>query len=778
MKINNLRCEYRRNPLGIDITQPRLSWTLDSNRRGAAQIAYQVIAASEMGHLPRSDAVLWDSNKVLSDQSVQVVYRGAALQSRQRVYWRVRVWDEEDQPTDWSEFAWFEMGLLNQDDWKANWIGNPLVGGSHTPVPSPHFRKKFLIDAKISSARLYITSLGLYQVVLNGQMVGDDVFAPGWTNYKKRIQYQVYDVTDLLIKGQNVFGAVLGDGWYCGNIAWYGRQHYGDRPKMLGQLEITFADGAKQIIKTDKTWQTASGPLLEADLIMGEAYDARLELEGWDYSTRQPSNSSAWMPVLTFKHPQGMAIVAQNTPTVRAQGEIQPITKPLKVWDWPNHRWIYDFGQNLVGRVRLRVKGERGTTITLRFAEVLDENSTLYTKNLRSARQIDYYTLKGDPDGETWESSFTFHGFRYVELSGLAHKPLPGVLSAVVLHSNNSPTLKFECSNQLINQLQHNIEWGWKGNSLDIPTDCPQRDERLGWTGDGQVFVKTATYLMDVAGFFTKWVQDLADSQLENGAIPAVAPAVSTLSLTDGGPAWSDAFIIVPWTVWQQYGDTRIIDKHYQAMCTYLDYHVNNSPGLIRLLPDEKAFGESVEDLQIGGYGDWLAQDGNASRRGLTPKDLIGTAFLAYDARLLAQMAGAIGKPKDAVKYEQIFNDTRAAFIQHFITPDGLMVGQTQTSYILALYFDLVPEDLRSKIIDALIEDIEVTREIHMSTGFVRVRPISARCLRMPVELTWLIPCCFRKLSHPGFFQLSTALRPFGNVGIAGLRKTGSRMQV
>jgi alpha-L-rhamnosidase len=319
----------------------------------------------------------------------------------------------------------------------------------------------------------------------------------------------------------------------------------------------------------------------------------------------------------------------------------------------------------------------------------------------------------------TWEPRFTFHGFRYVQVNGLTEAPANDLLTAIVLHSDNPAVIEFECSDPLVNQLQHNIQWGWKGNSVDVPTDCPQRDERLGWTGDGQVFAKTATYLSDSASFFTKWIQDLADSQFDYGAIPAVAPVIPMLKKSDGGAAWSDAFIIVPWTVWQQYNDRRILETHYDAMCRYMDYLTENSPGLIRMLPGEKELGNANEDWQIGGYGDWLAQDGNTDQRGLSPKDLIGTAFLAYDAKLMAQIASAIGKVEDAERFHQLFKDTRTAFIKRFITPDGLVVGQTQTAYVLALYFDLVPEDLLPIVSAALLQDIEVTRKTHMSTGFV-----------------------------------------------------------
>jgi alpha-L-rhamnosidase len=720
--ITDLRCEYRINPIGIDVENLRLSWKLSSTQRGVKQTAYQIASALDEVDLLQGKLLIWDTDKVASEQSIHIPYEGPKLQSRQRVYWRARVWDENDRSSAWSDINWFEMGLLTQEDWSAQWIGNPLVGGPRTAVPSPFFRKEFSIDGNIQSARLYITSLGIYEASINGQRIGEQVFSPGWTDYDKRIRYQTYDVADLLESGLNIVGAILGDGWYCGHIAAEGRQIYGDRPRLLAQLEITYADGSSQIIFTDESWGTAVGPILEADLIMGEAYDARLELPTWNIPTTLtagPQTSNPWSPALTFPHPEGAVLVAQNTSPVRVQEELVPISEPTLVWGWPTHDWLFDFGQNLVGRMRLKVTGIRGTTITLRYGEMLNENGKLYTENLRSARQTDYYTLKGDPEGEIYESRFTFHGFRYVQINGFAQQPSRDTLTAIVLHSDNTPAIKFECSEPLVNQLQHNIQWGWKGNSVDIPTDCPQRDERLGWTGDAQVFVKTATYLTESASFFTKWIQDMADTQFDYGAIPAIAPASPHFRKSDGGPAWSDAFIIVPWTIWQQYGDTRILETHYESMCRYMDYLTENSPGLIRFLPNENELGEESKDWQLGGYGDWLALDGNTDTRGLTPKDLIGTAFLAYDAKLMVQMATAIDKPEDADKFRQLFEDTRRAFINHFLTPDGLLAGQTQTGYVLALHFDLVPEELCPMIIDALVKDIEITRKKHMSTGFV-----------------------------------------------------------
>lgn len=727
MKIKEMRCEYRDNPLGIDIQQPRFSWQLDSSIRGVRQTRFQIVCYpwhkaldAQADPYGQNVEILWDSGEVESSQSIHIPYEGPALQSRQRVAWQVRAWDDNQQATPWSPAAWFEMGLLSPQDWQATWIGTGHVGGPYTAAPCPYMRKRFSVRGQIKDARLYISALGLYEPYLNGQRVGLDIFTPGWTDYNQRVQYQVYDVTSLLATGDNTLGAILGDGWYCGKVGWEHRQIYGDRPRLLAQLEIKLADGSHQVIGTDTSWETTTGALLESDLIMGEAYDARRENPGWCAAGQAgTATDSVWMPALELPIPENLALVAQNGPSMRTFEQLTPIAVPDRNKSWPVDRWIFDFGQNLVGRVRLKVKGKAGDTIILRFGEMLDEDGNLYTENLRSARQTDYYTLRGDPQGETYESHFTFHGFRYAEISGYQGEPGRDTLTAVVIHSDNNPTLEFECSNPLVNQLQHNIRWGWWGNSLDVPTDCPQRDERLGWMGDGQVFAQTATYLCEAAGFFTRWIQDMVDAQLESGAAPSFAPSPFNYRIYDGGPAWSDAFIIVPWTIWQQYSDTHIIEKHFEAMCRYLDYLVDNSPGYIRLLPSAAELDNDPANEQIGGYGDWLAKDGSSDRRGLTPKDLIGTAFLAYDARLMSQMAAAINRVEDSERFSQLYADVRQAFIQHFITPAGNLSGQTQTAYVLALHFDLVPEELRETVFAKLLKDIEITRELHISTGFV-----------------------------------------------------------
>ncbi len=702
MRVTDLRCEYQRNPLGIDVTRPRLSWRLAAAEPGARQTAYQIIVTDAAGK------TLWDSGEVASSQSVGVEYGGPAPRSGERLTWKVRVWDQAGAPTRYSPAAWWELGLLAPEDWSARWIGASLVGGARSSIPCPYLRRAFTLGGPVARARLYITALGLYEAHLNGARVGADELAPGWTDYRHRVRYQTYDVTDLLREGDNVLGAILGDGWYCGHLAWRDRQAYGDRPRLLAQLVVELRDGSRCVVASDENWQYAFGPLLEADLLHGEHYDARLELADW--ASPEGGAVGVWQAVETLAQPDGLALVAQNGPAIRRQEEIAPIAAPRRIeTSTPWGAYIYDLGQNMTGIARLRLRGPRGATVRIRYAEVLNPDGTLYTTNLRSARATDYYTLKGAPEGETWEPRFTFHGFRYVELSGPIEPPDRDAVTGVVLHSAFEPTGSFECSEPLLNQLQHNITWGWKGNAVDVPTDCPQRDERLGWTGDAQVFCATSAYNTDALAFWEKWLRDLEDGQSVAGSIPAVAPDTDAITVPDGGPAWSDAAVIVPWTLYVCYGDVRPLERSYGMMTRYVDYLRASSPDLIRCNPTH---------TQWGGFGDWLALDGSGTNFGGTPKDLIGTALFAYSARLLARIAAILGKDADAARYGALADAVRQAFCNRFVTPDGYLTGGTQTSYVLALHFDLLPEAVRPTAFDWLVRDIRA-RGNHLSTGFV-----------------------------------------------------------
>ena len=696
MTVTALQCEYQDAPLGIGATKPRLSWKLSSSRRGARQTAYRIAAGTSEGS---SD--LWDSGRIESDQSLFVEYAGAPLKSRQRVFWQVSVWDETGTLTE-SSPAWWEMGLLDRTDWTAEWIGSDIMGGPREAPPASYLRRECVIDQEIVSARLYATAFGLYEFSINGKRVGDDHFTPGWTEYRKRVHYQAYDVKDLLVQGQNALGAILGDGWYSGHVAWNDREYYQGRPRLLAQLEVTLADGSVQCITTDASWKTSTGPITSNDLLMGEHYDSRLEGEGW---STPGFDDDEWKSVITCEDP-GVALTAMQGPPVRVTEEISPIAPPVQISSEPPV-WLYDLGQNMVGWARVSVSGPAGATLKLRFAEILNPDGTLYTENLRRAKATDYYTLKGG-EIETWEPRFTFHGFRYVEVSGVPQPPIS--VTGRVAHSDTPWTGSFSCSDPLVTQLQKNITWGQRGNFLEVPTDCPQRDERLGWTGDAQVFIRTAAFNMNVAPFFEKWMQDVRDSQFADGGIPMVVPdALNKLSSTvplegeDGGPAWSDAAVICPWTIYLCYGDMRILEDNFAMMCRYVDSLEAKSVNLIRSHPDLTGH---------QGFGDWLSINAE------TAQDLIGTAFFYYSANLLTKIAGLLGKNAERTKYRELGDRVKDAFCRRFLTQDGLLVTPSQTAILLALHFDLVPEDKRPGLVESLVRDIK-RRGNKLSTGFV-----------------------------------------------------------
>jgi alpha-L-rhamnosidase len=710
LSLSRLRCEYAVNPLGIDVPQPRLSWQLNApeGRRGTAQRAYRILVATSPEALASEEADLWDSGEIPSDDTAHIPYQGRALDSGERAWWTVMARDEQGNASAWAEPAFWEMGLLERTEWKGEWIGTRLRGGRYTSVPAPFLRKGFSLPAAPARARLYVTALGLYECSINGHRVGDDVFTPGWTDYNKRLHYQTYDVTEHLTAGQNALGAILGDGWWCGHVEWRGRQRWGQVPRLLAQLEVHCEDGSTHTILSDETWRCTFGPILESDILMGESYDARYELEGWSDADFDDGD---WERVKLFED-TGVPLLAQKGVTVKRQMEITPIKDPWEIGSGgQERRIIFDLGQNMVGWVRLKVKGKRGTTITLRHAEILDEKGQPYYANLRSAKCIDYYTLGGSGDYEVFEPRFTFHGFRYVELyfrgagedlASLLEEITRDTVTGVVVHSDTPRTGSFSCSNSLLNQLQSNIEWGQRGNFLEVPTDCPQRDERLGWTGDAQIFIRTAAYNMDVAGFFTKWAEDVADSQGPGGEIPPVVPNTGVIS-GDGGPGWADACIICPWTIYLCYGDTAILDRHYGVMKRYMGFLESTARGFIRCYPGYEGW---------HGFGDWLNIDDP------TPKDLIGTAFFAYAARLMARIAHLLGKPSDAGHYSTLFENIRDTFQRTYLTPVGDVASRSQAAYILALFFDLVPAEASERTAFELVEAIR-RRGGHLSAGFL-----------------------------------------------------------
>lgn len=558
------------------------------------------------------------------------------------------------------------------------------------PAGKPLLRREFSVDRKVSRARIYATALGVYELSLNGSKVGDQQLAPGWTDYTKRIQYQTFDVTDRLVAGANTIGAMLGDGWYSGSIAWFGDKLYGERPELLAQLRIDYTDGTSQTIGSDGTWRSADGPVLRGDNIHGETYDARLDPPGW----RSPAfDDAAWTAATvrdTTADDPSKRLVAQVDPPVKVTGEL-----PAKTVTQPRPGvWVFDLGQNMVGSIRLRVTGNAGQTVRIRHAEVLNPDGTVYTANLRTAQATDYYTLAGQ-GAEVYEPRFTFHGFRYVELTGFPGTPALSAVTGRVMGTAAPFTGELTTSDPLVNQLQSNIVWGQRGNFLSIPTDTPARDERLGWTGDINVFAETATFNMDSLSFLTKWLADMRDAQSANGAYPDVAPR---MCCGEGVSGWADAGITVPYTLWKRYGDTRVLADHYDSMRRYIDYVQATSKGLLR--PD------------AGPYLDWLNLDDP------TPAGVVGTAYAAYSTRLFSEMAAALGHTADAEKYGARAAAVTGAFADAYISADGRIQGDSQTAYVLALSMGLVPAAQRAAAGKRLGERV-ASRGYHLSTGFL-----------------------------------------------------------
>ena len=845
----HLRCEYLTDPLGIEETKPRLSWVDVSPARGARQSAYRIIVSSTAEKLQSGIADLWDSGKVVSDQSAQIAYAGKPLHSREAAYWQVQVWDQRGRLRSSIEEAYWEIGLLNKSDWSAKWIGMPQTKGSTltldgaswiwypeadekgnmpsgscflhksftvaegakvasasmvisaddhyklklngkaagagdgwqsahsvdltpfvrsgvndlvvegindtgkaavaavvkirlsngteltvntdstwdsakrlgdnwesplvvgpvgmspwgkpaSPIvngPTPYLRKKFTVSSPVIKARVYASALGLYKLYVDGKEVSHDLLRPGWTDYKKRVQYETYDITSWMGRGSHAVGLIVGNGWYTGRVGWTLGHNYGTQPYGLVQLELLHANGKIEKIASDASWKVGTGPIVREDLLDGETYDARREwsgVKGQFWATAGLKDATWSSPIV--KPLGNIAINAQQSPSVKKLQEL----KPLSMREVPKGSYQFDIGQNMVGYARLKVRGPRGTKIRIRFAEMLNPDGSIYVTNLRSAKATDTYILKGSGT-EVYEPSFTFHGFRYVEITGFPGKPTLDAITGVVIGSANPQTGEFASSSKLVNKLAKNIFWGQRGNYVDVPTDCPQRDERLGWMGDAQIFVRTATFNNDIAGFMSKWTRDVDDAQSPAGGFSDVSPRL--VDDSDGAPAWGDAGVIVPWTIYQAYGDKRILAKHYGAMSKWIDYINDVNPDHIWVKNSNNNF------------GDWLnAQDD-------TPRDVIGTAYFAHSTDLLAKSAAVLGKTADAQKYRDLFAEIKHAFNEKFVAADGTIKGDTQTDYVLGLWFGLLDADKQTIAIQKLAHHILVDRKGHLSTGFVGV---------------------------------------------------------
>lgn len=695
VKVDQLKTENLTNPIGLDVVQPYFSWQLVSDQRNTMQSAYEIRVATDAAALSKGEGS-WKSGKISSDQSIQVPYKGAALASNQKYYWQVRVWDHNGKASAWSAVAFWQMGLLQAADWKAQWIEPGYK--EHNEFAAPLMRKEFSNGKKIKAATAYITAHGLYEAQINGKRVGDAYLTPGWTSYNKRLQYQAYDVTDLLKNGANAIAVTLGDGWYRGNFSFdHKRNTYGKDIALLFQLELVYTDGTTASIVSDASWKSATGAIRANGIYQGELIDAREEKNGW---TVAGYDDQRWTAVKTADFSKDILVATYNEPIKKHE------TFPsLKVITTPKGEKVIDFGQNLVGWVQLKANGKAGDKITISHAEVLDKNGNFYTENLRGAKAQAVYILKGNGE-EVFEPHFTFFGFRYIKVEGVTGDLQPGNFTAVALYSDMEKTGSFTSSDTLINQLQHNIEWGLRGNFLDVPTDCPQRDERMGWTGDAQAFFHTASFLRGAKNFYTKWMKDVALDQLKSGSVPYVIPNVLGDNAA-GSTGWADVSTIIPWEMYTVYGDKRILENQYASMKAWVDYMQSQSSGNLW----NKGFH----------FGDWLfytMADDNDGNAAITNKYLIAQCFYAHSTQLLINAAKELGKNDDVTAYTALLQKIKTAFLKEYTTPNGATMSNTQTSYVLALQFDLFPEELRQQAADRLVANIKQYGN-HLTTGFL-----------------------------------------------------------
>jgi alpha-L-rhamnosidase len=735
--VTGLRCEYLTDPLAVETSAPRLGWRSETTGRSWMQRAAQVRVASTREALMAGNADLWDSGEIAGDASQQVSYRGKPLTTRQQCWWQVRVWGNDGSISPWSAPASWTIGVLTPAELSAQWISardaTPVHRdrGSLFLPPARQYRREYTAAKPVARALLTVSALGIADPWFNGQRVGDAYFEPGWSDYVKRAYYRVHDITAQMHLGANCLGAVVADGWYAGYVGYSllvgygpykaGRAHYGKTPALLMQLDVTYQDGTSEQVVSDPSWQVSdAGPWREADLLMGETYDARQEQVGWcmpgfaattwQAAIPAEANGSVKAPFsdncgtreveLGFQRPAKMQ--AYTAPPIRVVREI----RPLSVRERQPGVFVFDLGENIAGNVRLSVKGAAGTSVQLRYGEMLHPDGRLMTENLRKARATDTYVLRGDPAGETWTPRFTYHGFQYVELSGLPTAPTLDTVTGLVLHNDTPVVGEFACSDALFDRLFANIRRTQLANFVEVPTDCPQRDERLGWAGDAQIYARSAAYVADVSAFYTKWLDEVSEAQRPEGPYPDYAP----YPMGHGQPgktfgtAWTDYGIICPWTMWQVYGDTRVIERHWDAMTRFMEWRKRSAPDL--------------RGVSIGNpWGDWL----NLNEQ--TPVEFIDAVYFAKDSRLMAEMAAAIGKTDEAAAYRTLRDGVVARWRADWLNADGTLKVATQTAHVLALENALLPDELIAPTTARLVARITANGG-RMATGFLGTKPL------------------------------------------------------
>ncbi len=656
----NLRCEYLENPIGIDVEKPRFSWMLEHSERGQDQTAYQVIVSTDPF---AENADVWDSKKVTSDRSLLVAFEGKSLESDRTYFWKVRYWDNQDKPSPYSQVARFDTGLFHPEDWEGEWIGG-----------KNQLRKEFAVNGQVKRGRVYVSGLGYYELRINGQKVGNNVLDPGYTTYEKRILYSSYDVTDMLQNGDNALGVKIGRGWSSVRL-------------LMLQLNIQLEGGETMSIYSDPTWKQTDGPIVQDDIYNGEVYDARLETPGWD---KPGYDEETWLSVETGFVPKG-TLSAQMIPPIQVLDTIVPerMTNPQP------DVYVYDMGQNFSGWVELRVSGPQGTEVRLRHAELLYANGMINQENLRSARAEDVYILKGEGE-EIYTPRFTYHGFRYMELTGFPGVPNMDTIRGKVVHTAVKQIGNFSCSKSILNQLQHLIIWSQKTNLHSIPTDCNQRDERMGWLGDAHLTAEQAMMNFDMGAFYTKFIRDIQDVQGKDGSLTDTVPHIWGQRPAD--PAWGTAYPLLCWYMYRYYGDESLLKSQYDGVKDYVEFLRSKAKN---------------ELLEFSYYGDWVAIE-------KTPGDFVSSFYYYYDVTILKMMAEALGYDAEIKTYKTLADKIRTAFHhKYFDSKTKNYANGTQTANLLPLYLDIVPEEERGSVFGNLRSDVLYKNDTHLTTGII-----------------------------------------------------------
>ena len=725
------------NPIGFYDSKPNFSWKLPIGNMIKNQTAYEIVVASSPELLMKSPDV-WSSGKVISNQSVNVSFGGRELKSRQKIYWQLRYWNQDGHSSSWSKIASIEMGLLSNSDWKAQWIKIPdpdqwKTTRYGTRLFKPQYlRKQFKLNSKVKKARLYITAKGVFEASINGKKIGNDVLTPGWTPYHKRIETLTYDVTDFFKKNQNTIGLTLAEGWHSGR---FGPQRRWDTviapPQIICQLEIEDIKGNLKTITTDQTWQAYdNGSIKTSGLYDGEMYDANYEILGWNTPNY---DDRLWQKVSVENLDPKIKLFPKRHATIKNKMKLQAVQMTVQA----DSRVLFDFGQNMVGVVQLNIPVKKGDTIKLRHGEMLSSNGELFTGNLGAAPSVDYYIAK-ENNSISWQPKFTFHGFRYVEVSGYSKefKPQLNWVSGMVQHSDFDMSGNFHSSHSKLNQLHSNIQWGLRGNFFDVPLDCPQRSERLGWTGDAQVFIPTSLFLADTHAFWSAWLTSMREEQFSNGGIPVVVPNF-TGNFAQAG--WSDACTIIPWELYFRTGDRKVLKDNYEMMQKWCDYHASEATNYIS---------------HMSTVGDWLQpfSQQKDDRRGDTPNSLISTAFYAYSVKLTMKSAEVLGLKEDKAHYQQLLDTISQAFEKEYFDEDGKIKQPylpTQTGYLLALGFDILSKKTAEKAITHLVQLINET-DNHLRTGFIGT-PLLAPVLSNTGNADLMYKVLFKE-TYPSWF--------------------------